>query len=75
MKARRAVLAAVLAVPAREVPAMMMDQQQRSVPPPMRDFRRGRTSETHTATQLERNWSVEEMAVRPKGSDWPMSSK
>ena len=75
MNARRAVLAAWLLVLTIDVPAMMMDQQPKSVPPPMRDFRRGRTSETETATRFERNWRVEEIAVRPKGSAWPMSSK
>ena len=75
MKARRAVTAVLLVGPARDVPAMMMDQHARSVPPPMRDFRRGITSESKTETQLDRNWSVDEIAVRPKGSAWPMSSK
>lgn len=75
MKTSKAVFAFWLAVPAREVPAMMMDQQPRRVPPPMRDLRRGSTSETETATQLDRNWRVDEMAVRPKALVWPMSSK
>lgn len=75
MKASKAVTAVLLAWPARDVPAMMTDQQQRSVPPPMRDLRRGMTSESKTETQFEKNCKVEEMAVRPKGSAWPMSSK
>jgi hypothetical protein len=35
----------------------------------------GTISETQTATRFASNWSVEEIAVRPNGSAWPMSSK
>ena len=75
INAIRAVLAAVFEVRAIEVLAMMTDHTARIVPPRMSTLRRGRTFNTQTATQLERNWGVDEMAVRPNGSDCPMSSK
>ena len=67
MKASSAVTAVLLAWPASEVPAMMTDQQHKTVPPPRRDLRRGITSESRTETLFEKNCKVEEMAVSPKG--------
>jgi hypothetical protein len=75
MNANKAVFAAALEVPAKEVPAMITDHTQSIDPPPMSAFRRGRTSETQTATQLDRNCNVDEMAVRPKALVCPISSK
>ena len=75
MKTNRAVLAAVLVVPATDVPPIMTDQNMRTVPPPTSPLRLGTISETQTATKLASSCRVEEMAVRPKGSACPMSSK
>lgn len=73
MKARSAVTAAAFVVGAIEHPAMMTDQNMSMTPPPTSPFRRGMTSESTTATKLARNCSVDEIAVRRKGSACPIN--
>ena len=72
---QEAMTAAAFVVGTIDVPAMITLQNMRMTPPPMRPFRRGMRSERKTATRLERNCSVDEMAVRPNGSAWPINSK
>jgi hypothetical protein len=74
MKTKRAVAAKL--EPAMDVVApITTDHAARRLPPSTRALRRGCMSDMQTAAQFERNCSVEEIAVRPKGLLWPISSK
>jgi hypothetical protein len=74
MKTKRAV-AAKLEVPAMDVAPITTDHTARRLPPSTRALRQGCMSDMQTAAQFETNCSVEEIAVRPKGLLWPISSK